>query len=428
MAEPMLALPSILAITRLVHWHDLYSSDVCDYSKLSDIIGLGNIVLCEYGRNITTAPAQEAAVNLAGGVGTIISSRDVYAEFLPTLADIHPGVTVSYTDAREIYSYLRSTMRPVARIEFHGTMISQSPSAPRVASFSSRGPNRIAAEILKPDLIAPGVDILAAWSGENPPSSIRVDDRRVEFSIIYGTSMACPHVSGIAAMLKVARPSWSPAAIKSALMTTAFTTWTTVATPSSSCPRANRPGRSSSAPAMSTPINRALDPGLVYDATADDYITFLCSLGYTRRQISLFTNDGSVTDCSTRPQGRVGDLNYPAFSFEFRSYFGGRLTQRRSVTNVGTGRGAGHRRCRRGLTWTAVTNANAVYSVNIASPPGTAITVSPMRLAFSAQRRTLNYSITMSAAAAGPNTYRWGSIFWSDGQHTVRSPVAVILQ
>ncbi|EEE57910.1 hypothetical protein OsJ_08601 [Oryza sativa Japonica Group] len=259
-------------------------------------------------------------------------------------------------------------------------MISQSPSAPRVASFSSRGPNRIAAEILKPDMIAPGVDILAAWSGENPPSSIRVDDRRVEFSIIYGTSMAWRrrHAQGGTTKLEPGGDQVGPD-------DDSLQRGQRWQHPSSSCPRANRPGRSSSAPAMSTPINRALDPGLVYDATADDYITFLCSLGYTRRQISLFTNDGSVTDYSARPQRR-----------------------RRSVTNVGT-------------------NTDAVYSVNIASPPGTAI-MSPMRLAFTAQRKTLNYSITMSASAAGPNTYRWGSIFWSDGQHTVRSPVAVIWQ
>lgn len=198
-------------------------------------------------------------------------------------------------------------------------MISQSPSAPRVASFSSRGPNRIAAEILKPDMIAPGVDILAAWSGENPPSSIRVDDRRVEFSIIYGTSMAWRrrHAQGGTTKLEPGGDQVGPD-------DDSLQRGQRWQHPSSSCPRANRPGRSSSAPAMSTPINRALDPGLVYDATADDYITFLCSLGYTRRQISLFTNDGSVTDCSARPQRRVRDLNYPAFSFEFISVAGSR--------------------------------------------------------------------------------------------------------
>lgn len=73
---------------------------------------------------------------------------------------------------------------------------------------------------MQPDLTAPGVDILAAWSPVAPPSSYEDDTRSVEYNVISGTSMSCPHASDAAAYVKAAHPNWSPAAIKSALMTT----------------------------------------------------------------------------------------------------------------------------------------------------------------------------------------------------------------
>uniref|UniRef100_I1P4V4 Subtilisin-like protease n=1 Tax=Oryza glaberrima TaxID=4538 RepID=I1P4V4_ORYGL len=335
----------------------VYSGDagsrLCEPGKLSRNIVIGKIVLCEIGY----APAQEAAVQQAGGVGAIVPSRNVY------------------------------------ELNF------AAPYAPRVAAFSSRGPNRFVAEILKPDIIAPGVDILAAWTGENSPSSLNIDTRRVEFNIISGTSMACPHVSGIAAMLKVARPDWSPTAIKSAMMTTAYEVDNGGnAIMSSVNGRAAGPFELGSG---HVDPNNALDPGLVYNATADDYIAFLCGLGYTPNQIAIFTRDGTTTYCSRRPP--IGDLNYPAFSMVF-ARSGGQVTQRRTVTNVGA-------------------NTNAVYDVTITAPPGTRLTVAPMRLTFNAQRKTLDYAITLSAGSSNSPYNAWGDIVWSDGQHMVRSPV-----
>jgi len=74
---------------------------------------------------------------------------------------------------------------------------------------------------VQPDIAAPGVNILAAWSPKSPPSQLSpLDTRSVNWNFQSGTSMACPHVSGIVALLKSAHPDWSPAAIKSALMTT----------------------------------------------------------------------------------------------------------------------------------------------------------------------------------------------------------------
>uniref|UniRef100_A0A0E0CBD6 Peptidase S8/S53 domain-containing protein n=1 Tax=Oryza meridionalis TaxID=40149 RepID=A0A0E0CBD6_9ORYZ len=162
----------------------VYSGDagsrLCEPGKLSRNIVIGKIVLCEIGY----APTQEAAVQQAGGVGAIVPSRNVYGQFFLSSPDLIPASTVTFADANAIYSYTQSAANPVARIEFRGTMISQSPSAPRVAAFSSRGPNRFVAEILKPDIIAPGVDILAAWTGENSPSSLSIDTTLVEKSFV----------------------------------------------------------------------------------------------------------------------------------------------------------------------------------------------------------------------------------------------------
>lgn len=73
---------------------------------------------------------------------------------------------------------------------------------------------------MQPDIAAPGVNILAAWCPKSPPSLLSLDNRSVNWNFQSGTSMSCPHISGIVALLKSAHPDWSPAAIKSALMTT----------------------------------------------------------------------------------------------------------------------------------------------------------------------------------------------------------------
>ena len=72
----------------------------------------------------------------------------------------------------------------------------------------------------QPDITAPGLNILAAWSGGDSPTKLSEDKRIVEYNIESGTSMACPHVAAAAALLKAIHPTWSSAAIRSALMTT----------------------------------------------------------------------------------------------------------------------------------------------------------------------------------------------------------------
>lgn len=215
--------------------------------------------------------------------------------------------------------------------------------------------------------------------------------------------MSCPHISGLAALLKAAHPEWSPSAIKSALMTTAYSLDNTMS-----------PLRDAGDGRPSTPFahgaghvdpHKALSPGLVYDASAGDYIAFLCALNYTINHVQAVAKLPNVT-CYRR-RSSPGNLNYPSFSVLFE---GTKRVVRytRVVTNVGP--------------------ATAVYGVKVGGPAGVAVRVKPDRLAFHAVGQKLSYTVTFvsnrgSAGAIVPNT-GFGWIAWSSRDHDVRSPVA----
>jgi len=71
---------------------------------------------------------------------------------------------------------------------------------------------------MQPDITGPGVNILAAWSPVATEAT--VEQRSVDYNILSGTSMSCPHISAVAAIIKSYHPTWTPAAIMSAIMTT----------------------------------------------------------------------------------------------------------------------------------------------------------------------------------------------------------------
>ncbi|XP_058108623.1 subtilisin-like protease SBT1.4 [Magnolia sinica] len=376
-------------------------SRYCYSGRLDSSKVAGKIVVCDRGGNARVAKG--SAVTLAGGAGMILANTEDSGEEL--LADSHliPATMVGQKAGDKIRQYARSDPSPTASIVFRGTVIGTSPAAPQVASFSSRGPNYRTPEILKPDVIAPGVNILAGWTGFTSPTDLEIDPRRVEFNIISGTSMSCPHVSGLAALLRKAHPTWSPAAIKSALITTAYNldnaggTIKDLASGDESTPFIRGAGH--------VQPNNALDPGLIYDIQVDDYIGFLCSIGFNARRIAVFTK-GNV-NCSEKGLDNPGDLNYPSFSVVFESNTAV-VQYRRVVTNVGG-------------------TAAAVYEAKVSGPPTVEITVSPSKLVFSEKNQSLSYVITFSSVAHPSMltaTESFGSITWSDGAHLVRSPIA----
>ncbi|KAK7330621.1 hypothetical protein VNO77_24819 [Canavalia gladiata] len=181
----------------------------------------GKIVVCLRGGS--SRAGKGAVVAAAGGVGLILANDEASGNAL--LADPHllPASAVNYVNGTYILNYIKSAKSPVASISKVTVELGIKP-APVVASFSSRGPGFLEPAILKPDITAPGVNIIAAYSEAASPTSQPSDNRTTPFITMSGTSMSCPHVSGVSGLIKAAHPDWSPAAIKSAIITTATTT------------------------------------------------------------------------------------------------------------------------------------------------------------------------------------------------------------
>jgi hypothetical protein len=155
-------------------------STFCISGRLNATMVAGKIVLCDSG--VIDFAEKGLAVKLAGGAGAILASYEVYGEQATSSPHIHPTTAVPFASAEKIKEYIRTQTSPTATMVFRGTVIGSTPPSPRMASFSSRGPNSRAPGILKPDVTAPGVNILAAWTGANSPTALDVDTSRGEFS------------------------------------------------------------------------------------------------------------------------------------------------------------------------------------------------------------------------------------------------------
>ncbi|KAL0409804.1 UNVERIFIED_CONTAM: Subtilisin-like protease SBT1.4 [Sesamum radiatum] len=372
-------------------------SQFCWPALLRNINVQGKIVLCEDGGGIGRI-AKGRAVRNAGGAAMILINQRPQGYTTHSDSHVLPATHLSYADGLKIKAYLNSTSSPMATISFKGTIIGDK-SAPTVAYFSARGPNMASPGILKPDIIGPGHNILAAWhiSVENNPNT------KSNFNIISGTSMSCPHLSGVAALLKNAHPDWSPAAIKSAIMTTAN--------------QVNLAGNliedETLRPAIlfavgSGHVNilKATDPGLVYDIHPQDYVPYLCGLNYTDQQVEIIVN--RPVRCSEISSISETELNYPSFT-AFLGTGNTSQTYNRTVTNVG--------------------EANSVYTVETVGLPGVDMRVEPSTLQFSGVNQRLPYQVTFSRLAnVGSNAVAQGFLTWTSARHSVRSPLVVTFE
>lgn len=338
---------------------------LCYPGTLPPVAAAGKIVVCE--RGVNARIDKSLAVLMAGGIGMImvnptVNSVNADLHFVPS---IHLGASTNQADATALYDAIDAAAVAGKTASISKGTIVYNADAPFTASFSSRGP--IAAgggDILKPDIIAPGQDILAAVA---PPG-----DHGRNFGLNSGTSMSSPHMTALGALMHQAHPSWSPMMIKSAFMTTAYQ------------------GHDYDAfgwGAGHVDPNKAVDPGLVFDSDLGDWLAFL-------KGQKLFNGPGPAIDAS--------DLNASSIAI---GDLAGSQTVSRAATSVGS--------------------QSETYTFSTTGLPG--LSVTPSVASFTAAPGSVTpWTVTFLRTTAPLNVYSKGFIVWTgDKGHVVKMPVAI---
>ncbi|KAL6654855.1 hypothetical protein ACP70R_008320 [Stipagrostis hirtigluma subsp. patula] len=366
------------------HFQPLVDGHGCDEEKLKSVNVTGKIVLCFAPWEASNSPPPKtffdahSVAEKAGAKGIIFSQYTINGlDILQLCEGGHrmPCVVVDYEIGYRIFLYAISSS--MVKISPAATVVGNGVLSPRVAAFSSRGPSMLFPAVLKPDIAAPGVSILAA-KGDS-------------YELMSGTSMACPHVSAIVALLKSVHPNWSPAMIKSAIVTTASVT-----------DRFGMPIQAESVTRkLADPFdfggghidpNKAVDPGLVYDIDPKEYTKFFlnCTLG--------------PKEYCTNYEENLYQLNLPSIAVPDLK---DSVTVWRTVTNVGP--------------------AKATYRAMIEAPAGVKMSVEPSVLTFKKESpRSSTFKVTFKAKQSVQGGYTFGSLTWLDGRtHSVRIPIAI---
>ncbi|XP_071725244.1 subtilisin-like protease SBT3.4 [Rutidosis leptorrhynchoides] len=371
---------------------ELLPARTCDTLTRDDTWAEGKIVLCfvsQYGDTYIEDVADSLVE--VGCLGVIAAGDPGNGNYEYDCPPHFPCIHVSYDTGTQILEYSRFSSRDAeVRIYPSRTHIGK-PVSTKVAYFSSRGPNSYAPEILKPDIAAPGVNILTINSHVEFNSKFAFDS---------GTSSATPHVAGIVALLKSLRPEWSPAAIKSAITTTAH-----IKSPSGEPIRAHGMPTKLADPfdfggGIINP-NRAADPGLVYDMNMTDYVNYLCSAGH--QSIISYLNLTHPRHCNVkRPSSSILDMNLPSITVPNlrRS-----VNIKRTVTNVGA--------------------TDGKYKAVVESPSGTNVHVKPNVLVFNSSITSLTFTVVISSTQSFNMGYSFGSLTWTFGVYAVRIPISV---
>ncbi len=364
------------------------TSDLCLPDTLDPAKVAGKIVLCRRGGNGRVD--KSFSVFNAGGKGMILYNASDDDNLFSDNFWV-PTVHLDLTEGLQVKSYIADASRPRAQIKAENK-VTTIDYAPSMTIFSSRGPNPTAADIIKPDITAPGLQVMA---GASPftDAGFRPGDL---FQAIAGTSMSSPVTAGIYALIKQAHPDWSQAAAKSALMSTADTDVRDNDRVSQAGPFAMGAGMVN--PGKVAKPGSPFNPGLVYDAGLAEYLGFLCDEGP-----EVFSNPAGT--CGNLAANGVPitsqNLNYPSIGI---AQLAGSETVTRTVTSVASAP----------VTFTASFNAPTGYDVSV-SPAS--ITLAPGESA--------SYDVTFTNAGAPVGEWEFGDLTWSGAGYHVRSPIAL---
>ncbi|XP_042945551.1 subtilisin-like protease SBT2.4 isoform X2 [Carya illinoinensis] len=390
----------------------------CQYPEALDRkIVQGRVVICTFSagffNEISTLTAIINTARTLGFMGFILAANPSYGDFIAEpIPFAVPGIMIpSIADAQIISQYYeqqthrdeRGFVKFGARASIvDGRVASFKKKAPVVSRFSSRGPdlidiNKTPADVLKPDILAPGHQVWAAWS---PMSVLDPILTGYNFALLSGTSMAAPHIAGIAALIKQHNPLWTPSMIASAMSTTATKY-------DINGERIMAEGYDISSLYPSTPFDFgaglvtptcAMDPGLVLSSGYDDYISFLCSLpGIDPVTIKNFF--GEVCNHSF---SHPANLNLPSVTV---SALAGTRSVQRTVKNVGL--------------------RPETYLCSVLPPNGTVVSLSPLWFDIAPEgTQDLNIQINVTKAK---NDFSFGEIvLMGSSNHIVRIPLSVL--
>ncbi|KAL9384195.1 hypothetical protein Peur_024518 [Populus x canadensis] len=391
----------------------------CQFPEALDpIIVRGRIVICIFSAGFYNGTSNINAIidtaRTLGFMGFAFVANPAYGDFIaePIPFAVSGIIIPKVADAQIISQYYEQNIQRDERgfvIQYcaraairEGRVASFVGQAPIVSRFSSRGPdfvdiNRNPADVLKPDILAPGHQIWAAWS---PLSALEPILTGYHFALLSGTSMATPHTVGIAALIKQYNPSWTPSMIASAISTTAtkYDNYGEVILAEGSYLNSYYPSTHFDRGAGLVNPARAIDPGLVLPAEFEDHINFLCSLP----GIDWSVINAATGERCNRSLSHPANLNLPSVTI---STLRNSLTVKRSLKNVGS--------------------RPETYTCSVISPNGTMVNLSPTWFRIAPQE-IQDIEIQFRVIQAG-GEFSFGEIVLTGSlNHIVRLPLSVL--